>query len=80
MREPIAVPDYQPLDEEGYKHVARIFKSLHTARPVMVDGKTCYVQVINSRLAGGRVETDVYLTGSNAIVDPASITIPAVLA
>lgn len=71
----LPVSGFAPLDEAEYKQQATILKALHCAYPVQVDGKDCFVQVVHSRLAGGRVEMDVWLTGSSDVVNPADITV-----
>jgi hypothetical protein len=61
--------EYTPLDPETYKHAAVLHKALHAAHPIIHDGKVGYIQVITSRLAGGRVETKAYLTGNPQCID-----------
>lgn len=66
---------YGPLDPDAYMHQARILQSLHYARPVWFEGKQHFVQAAPARLAGGRVEMEVYLMGSHAALDSAQIQI-----
>lgn len=71
----IAAPDYAPLDEAEYKRQARLLKALHCAYPVQVEGCEQFVHVLHARQAGGRIEMDVWLSGSSAKVDPTQITL-----
>lgn len=64
-----------PLDPDAYKHQARILQAQHYCRPVIVDGLQQFVQVASSRLAGGRVQMDVYLTGKPEAIDSSKITL-----
>jgi hypothetical protein len=64
-----------PLDPDAYKHQARILQAMHYCRPVIVDGLQQFVQVASSRLAGGRVQMDVYLTGKPEAIDSSKITL-----
>lgn len=64
-----------PLDPDAYKHQARILQALHYCRPVLHEGLNQFVQVVNSRLAGGRVQMDVYLTGKPDAIDSSKITL-----
>lgn len=64
-----------PLDPDAYKHQARILQAQHYCRPVLFDGKEQFVSVASSRLAGGRVEMDVYLAGLPGAIDSSKITL-----
>ena len=57
--EPIAAPTFEPLDPEEYKRQAILFKALHCARGVLVDGKEEHIQVVHARQSGGRIEMEV---------------------
>lgn len=67
--------EYTPLDPTTYKHAAVLHKALHAAHPVICDGKIGYIQVIRSGLAGGRIETEVYLTGNPTPIDAKDIAL-----
>lgn len=73
--EAIPAATYEPLDADEYKHQAALFKSLHCCRPVLYEGKERFIQVIHARQAGGRIESDVWLTGGDK-VDPKLIALP----
>ena len=64
-----------PLDPEAYRHQMPLLKAMHHATPVMVDGKQQYLQVLTPRLAGGRVQMDVYLQGNPVAIDSSKITL-----
>jgi hypothetical protein len=64
-----------PLDSDAYKHQARILQAQHYCRPVIFDGREQFVHTASSRLAGGRVEMDVYLAGIAGAIDSARITL-----
>lgn len=57
-------PLYAPLDLAEYNRQARLVRAQHCAYPVVFEGQHRFIQVIHSRLAGGRVEMEIYLTGS----------------
>lgn len=63
------------LDPDAYRHHARILQAQHYARPVWFNGKEEFVQVASSRLAGGRIQMDVYFTGNPTAIDSALIQI-----
>lgn len=56
--------DFAPLDPDAYKHAAMLLKAQHCCHPVCHGGKAGFLQDFASRLAGGRVEVEVYLTGN----------------
>lgn len=64
-----------PLDPEAYRHQMVLLKALHHAHPVIFEGTQQFLQVLTPRLAGGRVQMDVYLTGRPAPVDSTEITL-----
>lgn len=68
-------PDDEPLDPVAYRHQMRLLKLMHFARPVMHDGRLQYLQAMTPRLAGGRVQMDVFFTGRHEPVDSAAITL-----
>lgn len=74
---PGAAPPEQtgPLDPEAYRQQMLLLKAMHYASPVMHDGVQQYLQVLTPRLAGGRVQMDVYFTGRPQPVDSATITL-----
>lgn len=65
--------EHGPLDPDAYKHQARIPQALHYARPVRFEGKECFVQAAPARLAGGRVEMEVFLMGCPTPIDSTKI-------
>jgi hypothetical protein len=67
---------YAPLDLTEYNRHAKLLRALHCAYPVLVDGRQCFIQVIHARLAGGRIEMEVYLTGNSTPVPLERITVP----
>lgn len=68
--------EYAPLDEAEYKHQARLLRALHCAYPVLFEGRERFVQVIHSRLAGGRVDMDLWLTGSSVGLKASQVEVP----
>ena len=72
----LPVVDYGALDDDERKHQMKLLKSLHCAYPVLLDGKERFIQVLHARQAGGRIEMDVWLTGSSERVDPGLIIVP----
>ncbi len=69
-------PVFAPLDAEACTMQLALLKSLHCCRPVVVDGKEEFIQVVHSRQSGGRIEMEVWLTGKPDPVAPELITIP----
>lgn len=74
--EAIPAPTYEPLDAEACKQHLALVKSMHCCRPVLVDGKEEYLQVVNGYQEGGRIQVDVWLTGVPAPVDMKLIEFP----
>lgn len=72
---PAAAPDDEPLDPVAYRQQMRLLKRMHFARPVMHDGRLQFLSVLTPRLAGGRVQMDVFFTGQHVAVDSAAITL-----
>lgn len=68
-----------PLDKDEYTHQARLLLALHSARPVIVDGKQQFLHTIRAQVAGGRVEMEAYLAGSQIAIDSAHIELSAPL-
>lgn len=66
---------YAPLDLAEYNRQARLLRALHCAYPVTHNGQQRFLQVIHSRLDGGRVVMEVYLTGSPEIIDSTLVSI-----
>jgi hypothetical protein len=66
-------PTYAPLDLAEYNRQARLVRAQHCAYPVVFDGQQRFIQVIHSRLAGGRVEMEIYLTGDPQPIDSTKI-------
>ena len=52
-----------PLDKDAYTHQARLLLALHSARPVVVNGRQQFIHTIRAQQAGGRISMDVYLAG-----------------
>lgn len=71
-----AATEYAPLDKDACTHQLTILKALNCARPLLYRGQENFVQVVHARLAGGRVEMDVWLTGNPERVDPSELTVP----
>lgn len=71
----LPVHDFAPLDEVEYKRQARLLKALHCAYPVQFEGRERFIQVLSSRLAGGRVLMEVYLTGDAVAIDSQRIAL-----
>lgn len=76
MAEGIVSTDYTPLDLSEYNRHAKLLRALHCAYPVLFEDKQCFIQVIHARLAGGRIEMEVYLTGNPQPIDIERITVP----
>lgn len=72
----IAAPAFEPLDADACKQHLALVKSMHCCRPVVINGLEQHIQVVHARQAGGRIEMDVWITGSAERVDPALITFP----
>lgn len=64
-----------PLDRKAFEHSQDLLDALGCAKPVLFEGKERFIQVMHARLAGGRVEVDIWLTGGADQVDPAALTI-----
>lgn len=64
-----------PLDPEAYRHQMLLLKAMHHAQPVLHGSCQQFLQVLTPRLAGGRVQMDVYLQGRPAPVDSSEITL-----
>ncbi len=64
-----------PLDPDAYRHQMRLLKAMHHATPVMHEGRQQFLAVLTPRLAGGRVQMDVYLTGRPGAIDSTQITL-----
>lgn len=75
MTNVMAAPDYSPLEPDAYKHQWMLFKALHCAHPVVLDGKSCFIQVVSVRQDGGRISMDVYLAGETASVDSSLLSL-----
>ncbi len=73
----LPTPTFEPLDQNEYDRQRYLLKCLHCAKPVMVDGKEQFVKVLHARQAGGRIEGEVWMTGSPDPVDLKLINIPA---
>lgn len=65
----------EPLDPAAYLQHRILLKALHFAHPVIHEGKQQFIQVASARLAGGRVQMDVYFTDRPEPVDSATITL-----
>jgi hypothetical protein len=68
-------PDYAPLNDPEYRRQARLLRAQHCAHPVTYAGQERFIQVIHSRLAGGHVEMEIYLTGAAVAIDSTLITL-----
>jgi hypothetical protein len=75
MTATLPLPAHSPLEPDAYKHQARLLLAQHSARPVLFDGKENFIQVIDSRLAGGRVDMTVYLIGNQNPIDSSRIAL-----
>lgn len=64
-----------PLYPEAYRHQMLLLKAMHHARPVIHEGLQQFLQVLTPRLAGGRVQMDVYLQGRAAPIDSGDIAL-----
>ena len=71
----IAAPEYAPLDQDEYKRQALLLRSLHCARPVLLDGRQQYIHTLTTSQAGGRIEMTAYLAGSPAPIDAARLVV-----
>lgn len=72
-----AAAEYAPLDKDACTHQLTILKAMHCTRPLLYKGRENFVQVVNVRLLGGRIEMDVWLTGNPERVDPSELSVPA---
>lgn len=66
---------FEPLDPAEYKRQMLILKILHTAHPVLVDGKVARVHSFHAGPNGGRIEMQVYLAGKSEPVRVDEITL-----
>lgn len=64
-----------PLDPVAYRQQMLLLKALHHAHPVMHEGRQQFLHVLTPRLAGGRVQMDVYLQGRATPIDSSEITL-----
>lgn len=69
-------PAFSPLDRAEYARQARLLLALHSARPVLLDGRQQFLHTVRAQLAGGRIEMEVYVTGNAAVIDSTDITLP----
>lgn len=67
---------YEPLDKDACTHQLTIVKAMHCTRPLLYKGRENFVQVVNVRLLGGRIEMDVWLTGNSNRIDPSELSVP----
>lgn len=72
----IEAPTFEPLDEDATKHALLLMKSMFCARPVMVDGRQCFLQQISAGLSGGHVDMDVWITGNPSPLKAEKIIVP----
>lgn len=75
MTTTLPLPVHSPLDVDAYKHQAKLLLAQHSARPVLFEGKETFVQAIHSRLAGGGIQMDVWLTGDPQLIDSSRIAL-----
>ena len=75
MSTALAAVDYAPLDQETYKLHALLLRSLHCARPVILDGRRAYIHTLTASLAGGRIEMTAYMTGDETPIDAARLVV-----
>lgn len=64
-----------PLDPEAYRKQMQLLEALHHATPVLFKGRQQFMQVLTPRLAGGRIQMDVYLQGRPVPVDSSEISL-----
>lgn len=69
------MPSFAPLDRAEYAHQARLLLALHSARPVLLDGRQQFLHTVRAQLAGGRIEMEVYVTGNASVIDSANLTL-----
>lgn len=68
-------PGFELLDRSEYAHQARLLLALHSARPVIIDGRQQFLHTLRAQLTGGRVSMEAYLAGSASVVDIAKLTL-----
>lgn len=67
--------EYAPLDPEEYKRQLLLLRSLHCARPVILDGKQAYIHTLSASQDGGHIEMTAYMTGDPTPVDATRLVV-----
>lgn len=75
MNAPLNSTEYGPLDEAVYRHQSLLLRSLHCARPVMLDGRQQYIHTISASQDGGHIEMTVYMAGDPTPISSTSIEV-----
>ncbi len=52
-------PGFVPLDRAEYAHQARLLLALHSARPVIIDGRQQFLHTLRAQLAGSATVVDI---------------------
>lgn len=68
-------PSFVPLERAEYAHQARLLLALHSARPVIIDGRQQFLHALRAQLTGGRVSMEAYLAGGATAVDIGQLTL-----
>lgn len=78
MKTVIEPPKFAALDDAARKHQVVLLNAMHCAHPVLLAGRERFIHVMHARQAGGRIEMDVWLTGSPEPVSPELLSLPTI--
>lgn len=67
----------EPIDPESFKHQARLLKSAHCCRPVLLNGIKQFIHTLTIYQDGGRLGMTVYLNGIKGGIDSSEVQIMA---
>lgn len=60
-------------EELAQKHNRVLLHALHTAHPMLYQGKQRFIHTVTYQLEGGNVKATVYLTGDHTPVEPEQV-------
>jgi len=69
MTRPSQRPAPDTPAEARQKHNRVLLHALHTAHPMLYQGKQCFIHTLMFQIQGGDITVDVYLTGGTGPVE-----------